>query len=164
MVSTLQASILVALIGSGLVAGIFFAFSTFIMRALIQVPSAQGIAAMQTINVTVLNPWFFTAFFGTGLACLPIAWMAWGSPSGRHQALLLTACALYLLGCILVTIAGNVPLNDRLAAVAADSVEAHNLWSHYLSRWTLWNHVRTAASLAAAALFAVSLWAGPIGD
>ena len=52
-------------VGAGLVASIFFAFSTFVMKALNRLPPAQGIAAMQFINVTVINPLFMTAFFGT---------------------------------------------------------------------------------------------------
>ncbi len=148
----------VAVLGSGVVAGIFFAFSTFVMRALGQLPANQGIAAMKAINVTVLNPWFFLAFFGTGAVCLPVAFLALGSAAGTHRAYLLAGCALYLLGCLLVTVACNVPLNDRLASTEPDSSGAEALWANYLSHWTRWNHVRTAASLAAAALFAMALW------
>ncbi len=151
-----------ALLGSGLVAGIFFAFSNFIMRALGQLPENQGIAAMKAINVTVLNPWFFLAFFGTGAVCLPVAFLALGAAAGTQWASLLAACALYLFGCILVTMALNVPLNNRLASAEPDSSGADALWAHYLSRWTLWNTVRTVASLAAAGLFAMALWGGLI--
>ncbi len=146
-----------ALLGSGLVAGIFFAFSTFVMRALGRLPHDQGIVAMKAINVTVLNPWFLIAFFGTGAVCLPLAFLALRSTAGTHRAYLLAACALYLLGCLLVTMAFNVPLNDRLASADPGSPDAEALWANYLSRWTLWNHVRTAASLAAAGFFALAL-------
>ncbi len=152
-----------AVLGSGLVAGIFFAFSTFVMRALGQLPQNQGIAAMKAINVTVLNPWFFLAFFGTGAVCLPVAFLALGSAAGAHRVYLLAGCALYLLGCLLVTVAFNVPLNNRLASADPDSSSAKEPWTNYLSRWTLWNHVRTAASLAAAGLFAMALYGGLIG-
>ncbi len=148
---------LVAVLGCGLVAGIFFAFSSFVMRALGQLPENQGIAAMQAINVTVLNPWFFLAFFGTGAVCLAVAFLAFGSAAGTYQAYLLAGCALYLFGCLLVTMAFNVPLNNRLAAADPESPGAEALWADYLTRWTLWNHVRTAASLAAAGLFAMAL-------
>ena len=161
MKDLLDILIFAATLGSGLVAGIFFAFSAFVMRALARIPQEQGIAAMQAINVTVLNPQFLGAFFGTGVACLSIAFLAWGDAAGAQRACLFAACALYLFGSILVTIVGNVPLNDQLAAVGIGNAEATPLWSHYLSRWTLWNHVRTAASLAAAGLFAISLWGGP---
>ena len=146
-----------AVLGSGLVAGIFFAFSTFVMRALGQLPRAQGIAAMQAINVTVLNPWFFLAFFGTGAVCLLVAFLALWNEAGTNPPYLLAGCAFYLLGCVLVTVAFNVPLNDRLAETEPDSSGAEAVWAHYLSRWTFWNHVRTAASLAAAGLFCMAL-------
>jgi uncharacterized membrane protein len=66
------ALILFTAIASGLVAGIFFAFSTFVMSALAHRPTAEGIAAMQEINITVINPWFMTAFLGTAVACLAL--------------------------------------------------------------------------------------------
>jgi uncharacterized membrane protein len=149
-----------AMLGSSLVAGIFFAFSNFIMRALGQLPENQGIAAMKAINVTVLNPWFFLAFFGTGVVCLPVAFLAFGSAVGTHRAYLLAACVLYLLGCLLVTLAFNVPLNNRLASVEPCGSGTEAVWTHYLSRWTLWNSIRTAASLVAAGLFGMALWDG----
>ena len=72
-------------LGSGLVAGVFFAFSSFVMRALGRLPESDGIAAMKAINVTVLNPGFFLAFFGTGAICLPVAFLALGSSAGTHR-------------------------------------------------------------------------------
>jgi uncharacterized membrane protein len=56
-----------------------------------------------------------------------------------------------------VTIVFNVPLNNRLASVTPDSAQGAGLWTHYLSTWTAWNHVRTVASLAAAACFIMAL-------
>lgn len=61
---------LIAVLGCGLIAGVFFAFSTFVMKALAQHPAAQGIATMQSINITVINPWFMTAFLGASVVCL----------------------------------------------------------------------------------------------
>jgi uncharacterized membrane protein len=126
------------------------------LRALGQLPNNQGIAAMKAINGTVLNPLFFLAFFGTGAVCPPIAYLALGS-AADVQACLLAGCALYLFGCVLVTAAFNVPLNNRLASADTDTSGAEALWAHDLSRWTLWNHVRTVASLVAAGLFAMAL-------
>ncbi len=148
---------LFAAIGCGLVAGVFFAFSTFVMKALAQQPPAQGIAVMQSINITVINPWFMTAFLGTGMACILVAV---SSLFKWHQAgaiYLLIGSLLYLVGTLGVTIAFNVPLNDALAIVKPDSIDGANLWARYLTDWTTWNHVRTVAALAAAALFAISL-------
>jgi uncharacterized membrane protein len=61
---------LLSALGCGLMAGVFFAFSAFVMNALARLPPPQGIAAMQSINVAVINPWFFVAFFGTAAACV----------------------------------------------------------------------------------------------
>ena len=84
MDDTLFALTLVAALGSGLVAGAFFAFSTFVMGALARLPAPQGIAAMQSINIVVINPWFMTAMFGTGLAAVALAVAAaieWNEPA-----------------------------------------------------------------------------------
>ncbi len=56
---------LTAVLGSGLIAGTFFAFSSFVMPALARLPAAQGIASMQSINVVVINPLFLGVFVGT---------------------------------------------------------------------------------------------------
>jgi len=143
--------------GCGLIAGVFFAFSVFVMKALARLPPAQGIAAMQAINVAVLNRRFFTAFFGTAAGCLLLAVSSlfkWHEPGAIYR---LIGSALYLVGTILVTILFNVPRNDALAAVDPASADAATLWADYVGSWTTWNHVRTAAALAAAALLTISL-------
>jgi uncharacterized membrane protein len=40
---------------------------------------------------------------------------------------------LHLIGSFVVTIVYNVPLNNRLAAVSADSLEGAAVWTEYLS-------------------------------
>jgi uncharacterized membrane protein len=146
-----------AALGSGLVAGIFFAFSAFLMTALSRLPPPQGIAAMRSINVAVLSPWFFAAFFGTAAACVILAVLAFFDWNGLGGIYPLAGSVLYLLGSILVTMAFNVPLNQALAVVEPASAEGGALWTRYLSAWTAWNHVRTSASLLAAASFIAAL-------
>lgn len=154
---SLAVTTFIAAIGSGVVAGIFFAFSNFVMPALGRVAPASGIAAMQAINITVINPGFMLAFMGTALLCVGLAIGSWfwlGEWSGK---LLLAASLLYLLGCIGVTMGLNVPLNDTLAAIRPDTLEAGRFWQLYLSDWTFWNSVRTAASALAMMLFMLAL-------
>lgn len=144
-------------LGCGLIAGVFFAFSTFVMAALAQRPSAEAIAAMQAINITVINPWFMTTFLGTAIVCLMLmlsSLFKWHQPGTGY---LLIGSLLYLLGTILVTMLFNVPLNDALAAVKPESAEGAALWAKYLTNWTFWNHVRTIAALAAAAVFTLAI-------
>ena len=148
---------LFAALGCGLVAGVFFAFSAFVMKALARLPPGEGIAAMQSINVAVLNPWFLGAFFGTAAACvlaLISSLLRWHEPGTVY---LLVGSVLYLMGSLLVTIVFNVPRNESLASLTPADPNGPRLWTGYVASWTAWNHVRTAASLAAAASFSVAL-------
>ncbi len=149
--------VLFVAIGSGLTAGIFFAFSTFVMQALGQQTAAAGIAAMQSINITVINPWFMAAFFGPGLIGLLLTLTTFRQFDQPGALYWLAGTVIYLIGTIGVTIVGNVPLNDALAVVNPDSVAGANLWTRYLTDWTLWNHVRTVAAAIAAVLFTLAL-------
>ena len=147
-------------IGSGLVAGLFFAFSTFIMAALAKIPVPQGISAMQSINSTILRSLFMPLFFGTTLACLVLAGVAlfrWGQPG---TGLMFAGAVIYVLGMFLCTIVLNVPLNNQLAAVSPDGSGAPSVWSRYLADWTRWNHVRTIASTVACGLLIAALLLG----
>ena len=137
-------------LGCGLCAGVFFAFSAFVMPALGRLPTGQGIAAMQSINKLAVTPAFMTALFGSALACAGLAaWgvVAWGE---RPAPWLLAGGVLYLVGTIAVTIVANVPLNAARAATRPDgagAAGAADRWRRYLSRWTVWNHLRAAAAL-----------------
>lgn len=144
--------LLFAATGSGLIGGVFFAFSNFIMKALARLPGRHGAAAMHHINVTVLNPLFFAVFFGTGAVAVLIAVRSLRSLSDAGADAALAGAVLYLIGSIGVTVVFNVPLNERLARSDPESAD-ESLWQHYLTVWTRWNHVRTVASLLAAALF-----------
>ena len=151
------ASVVIALLGSSLIAGVFFAFSSFIMKALARVPSHEGIAAMQSINVVVLNPSFLGVFMGTTLISVLVAALAvkgWGTPSAT---LFLAGALLYIIGTFLLTGLGNVPLNDQLSAVSASDPEATSVWEHYIDRWTLLNTIRTVAAAAATLMFTLGL-------
>lgn len=157
MEGRLFAATLAAALGTGLMAGLFFAFSAFVMTALGRISPPAGISAMQSVNVTILNPVFFLVFFGTAaLSALlaAVAVMDWSRPGA---AWLLAGAALYLGGCILVTMIFNVPLNNALAASNAEAPEAAAVWTNYLSVWTAWNHVRTVACLASAACFILAV-------
>ena len=144
-------------VGCGLIAGVFFAFSTFVMKALSRIPPAHGIAAMQSINVVVINPWFMTAFPGTSVVCAVLSVasiLTWGQPAAFFE---LTGSLSYLLGTFLVTIVFNVPRNNALAAANPASDDGGRLWARYLTSWTAWNHVRTAAALMAMVLLILAL-------
>ncbi|MDQ8022317.1 MAG: DUF1772 domain-containing protein [Moraxellaceae bacterium] len=148
--------LVLAALGSALIAGVFFAFSGFVMGALARIAPEQGIAAMQSINVVVLRSWFIPVFAGTAVICVALGawvlldWPAHGSTAG---AAMLAGCALYAIGTFGGTIAFNVPLNDLLARQDAHTEAARAVWVRYLRDWTRWNHLRTVTATLAAALF-----------
>lgn len=146
-----------AVLGCALMAGLFFAFSVSVMKALGQLPAEKGMAAMQSINVAILNPLFLLVFLGTAAVCvwaLVISLMKWSYPPSPY---LFAGSLLYLLGVLVVTMAVNVPMNDALAAASPGSAEGAHLWSNYLTSWTAWNHVRTFTSFLATTSFALAL-------
>ncbi|BCG77777.1 anthrone oxygenase family protein [Mesorhizobium sp. 113-3-3] len=157
MIKLVPALTIIAAIGSGLVGGVFFAFSNFVMAALARLPVPQGIAAMNSINITVITPTFMTALFGTGLICLVLiaaAFMGWAQ-SGSYW--LLAGAVIYVIGNPIVTMVFNVPLNDALAAVDPASSAGAAAWANHLSQWVMWNHVRTVTAIVAMACFIFAL-------
>lgn len=141
-------------LGALVIAGVFFAFSNFVMSGLARLPPSQGMAAMNSINVTVINPLFMALFLGTGLACAALVVMNISSLSDAAAVKIIAGAAIYIIGSIGVTMMFNVPLNDALAAAPGDSAA---LWADFLKSWVMWNSVRGLASLAAGALFISSL-------
>ena len=150
----------VSALGSGLVAGVFFAFSTFVMRALARLSPAEGICAMQHINVTVITPLFMAALFGSGLTSLALVVAALLDWDGSHGPYLVAGGALYVIGTLVVTMAFNVPRNDELAALDPAAPGSDTVWKRYLAEWTAWNHVRTVAPLVASGLLVAALYVG----
>ena len=151
---------LLAALGCGLIAGAFFAFSAFVMKALARLSPREGIAAMQSVNIAVINPLFLAVFLGTAAACallITSSLLRWHDPGTAYR---LVGGALYLVGCLMVTLVCNVPKNNRLAAVAPADPGSASLWAGYVANWTAWNHVRAAAALAAAAALIMALCYG----
>lgn len=157
MKDLLLTTTLASAIGSGLMSGLFFTFSNFVMKALIKLPPPQGSVAMQNVNVAIINPWFMLMFLGTALTSLVTIVLAvrdWGTSAA---ALAFSGGVLYLIGCTAITMSCNVPLNDRLAAQTDSDASALTAeWQNYVQRWLPWNHVRTVATLAASITFVLA--------
>ena len=85
------------------------------MKALARLPASQGIAAMQSINVTAVMPAFMSAFIGSAIACAALAVTSiftWDEP---YAVYLLIGSLCYLIGTFGLTIGYHVPRNDALA-------------------------------------------------
>ncbi|HEY7263141.1 MAG TPA: anthrone oxygenase family protein [Trebonia sp.] len=148
--------IIIAAAGTGVSAGVYFAFSTFVMKALGRLPATQGISAMQAINKAAPAPLFMLALFGTGALSIALSALAVPHLDQRWAVCVLAATALYLVSVIL-TMVYHVPRNDALALVDPNGPGAARAWAHYLSSWTAWNHVRTVTALAGSTVFIIAL-------
>jgi len=144
-------------IGAATAAGALFTFSTFTIEGLRRLPPSEGASAMQSINKQAPTPLFMLVLFGTAAVCLAVginASLALEDAAARYQ---LAACALYIIGVVIVTVGYHVPRNDTLAALDPNSVEGVRYWATYLDEWVPMNHVRTIVPLISAALLTVSL-------
>ena len=148
-----------AAVGAGVSGGVFFAFSTFVMKALGRLPAAEGISAMNAMNKTAPTPLFMLALFGTAVVSIALSAVALRHLDQRWAVYLLTGTALYLV-CLILTAVYHVPHNDALALVDPAGPGAAHAWAQYLSPWTAWNHVRTVTALAGSTAFIIALQAG----
>ncbi|MET9257123.1 anthrone oxygenase family protein [Streptomyces sp. NPDC003717] len=144
-------------LGTGMTAGVFYAFSTFVMRGLSALPPAQGVAAMNAINTAAVRVPFMLLFLGTAALALAIGVVTCVVWPAEGAVLLLVGSALYLVGSFGVTVAANVPRNAALLRQEPGSAEAAGQWGRYVREWTAWNHIRTAASVAATAAYVLAL-------
>jgi uncharacterized membrane protein len=149
--------VVAGILGTGLVAGVFCGFSTFVMRGLAALPPAQGVAAMNAINVAAVRPAFMALFAGSAVLSALIAVVTFVVWPGEGKVELLLGSALYLIGSFGLTIVANVPRNERLAGLTPGGPEADGYWPVYVREWTLWNHVRTVASAAASLVYLLAL-------
>jgi uncharacterized membrane protein len=147
---------IIAAVGAGVSGGVFFAFSTFVMKALGRLPDAEAISAMKAINKAAPSPMFLLALLGTGAVTIALSVSALRHLDQSWAAYVLVGSALYL-ACVALTMAYHVPHNDALALVDPKSPSAAHAWAQYHSPWTAWNHVRTVTALAGATTFILAL-------
>lgn len=144
-------------LGTGLVAGAFCAFSTFVMRGLAALPPARGVAAMQAVNVAAVRPGFMLVFLGSAVLCAVLTVVTFVLWPEEGAVELTVGGALYLLGSFGLTVIAHIPRNDALARLEPGSPEAAAYWPVFVRGWTRWNHVRTLASAGAALAYMLAL-------
>lgn len=146
-----------AITGAGVVTGLLFAFSNFVMQALAKLPNEQGMYAMQEINKKIIKPNFLAFFLGTPLLCAVIGLDALMNFDMERSVFLFCGSILYLVGPFGITMLFNVPLNNQLAE--ADVPDADAVWPDYQVRWQRWNHTRTYVGIVSIVLLASGLMA-----
>jgi len=147
--------LILACLGSGLMAGLFVAFSTFLMKALGSLPADEGIRTMQAINTFIVRPSFLIVFLGTAVLLLVAVYLSLGEQVSGY---IIAATLSYIFMCLGSTIAFNVPLNNRLDGCDSEERKAHEFWDDYQIIWTRWNHIRSIACVTSVLLLATVLW------
>jgi uncharacterized membrane protein len=148
---------MLAALGTALLAGNFFAFSAYLMKALSRLSAERAIVAMQTITTAIRSPVFLVLFFGTAALCAVLAGAAilyWSRPGAFY---LLAGSLFYLVGTVPITMMRNVPLNNQLMAATPDAKDGRDVWKRFQATWGLWNHLRTVTALAACVLLILAL-------
>ncbi len=153
--------LLFSILTSGLISGFFYAYSCSVNPGLGRLTDAGYLRAMQSINRAVLNPIFFITFIGT-LVLLPVAtWLEFRLVGATDRCYwLLTGSLLYFFGVFLITVMGNVPLNDALDKLNIDEATADDLKRQrkaFEHRWNRLHLIRTIANILA---FACIAWSG----
>jgi uncharacterized membrane protein len=148
---------ILAALGTALLAGNFFAFSAYLMKAMSRLSAERGIVAMQAITTAIKSAVFLMLFFGTAVLCalLSVAALFHWSKAGAFY--LLAGSLFYLIGAFPVTMMRNLPLNNQLMAATPDAKDARDFWKRYQVSWGMWNNVRTVTALAACVLFILAL-------
>jgi uncharacterized membrane protein len=136
-----------AVVTTGLMAGLFFAFTTAVMPALRHGGDRTFVEAMNRISTDIQNGWFLLCFMGALL--LSIAATALSLPHATRSALpWAIAGAVLYLAVIIVTGGVNIPLNNDLAKTAADTASLADARHAFENRWIAWNNVRTLLNVA----------------
>lgn len=143
-------TLLAATVTTGLIAGLFFSFTTAVMPALGRSSDRTFVETMNNINVAILNGWFLSCFMGALVFSL-LAVLTHLPRGGRSVLPWIIAGFVLYLSVIVITGAINVPLNNDLAKTSAtDPVAALTAArTHFQGAWVRWNTVRTLASIAA---------------
>ena len=149
-----------ATISAAAVGGMFYVFSTMVMRGLDRAEPVEALTAMRGINAQANASAPFLIFFmgSTLLAAIVgvLAALRWSQPGSAY---LVVGAVLSVLTFV-VTMAFNVPLNNHLDGLdpsALSAADALSEWKAYLVPWTNWNHVRTVTSLVGAVLMLIGL-------
>jgi uncharacterized membrane protein len=150
-----EAAVVAATVGNGLLAGVFFAFSSGVVPGLRRVDDRSYVTVFRAINRSIVNGLFILVFLGAPIATVAAA--ALHLDTARREALAWLVAGLVLsLFSFAVTVLVNVPLNNRLGTAPVDGAQLRKAREHFEMRWNRWNHVRTAASTAALIVLALA--------
>lgn len=151
--------LLTAATATALMTGLFYAFFCSVNPGLVRLPDQAYLAAMQSINRAILNPFFALIFIGAPLFLVIITVMQYGHPLTTRFWFLLAATLIYLSGSLAVTIFGNLPLNAQLESInlsTATIEEMYRLRTRFQDPWNFYHGIRTFSSVISFVLLIIA--------
>lgn len=143
----------------GAIFGFFYAWVCSTMWGLDAADPRVAIQAMQAMNASVRNGVFAPAFFGTPIALLITAGLAFALGKRGSGLAFAAAGLVYFFGGFLLTVLVHIPMNEALALIEVpDNVEeAHQIWQSYSPRWQVFNILRTMACAVSLGLCSLAI-------
>lgn len=159
MFSFLQILSFLTVLFSGLTAGLFYSYSCSVNPGLHALTDLAYLQSMQSINTSIQNGFFFVCFLGL-LILLPLnAWSVYRNGSATACWCVLAAVLLYFVGVMGITVFGNIPLNEKLAAFSLSSASPDVLAEMRRTFETPWNYFHLIRTLCAVGSFASLIFA-----
>ncbi len=134
---------------TGIMAGIYFAFSVFIMKSLAELPAIHAAQTMNKINTVIIKSLFLPMFIGTTVTHAGLLVWSLINWQGEPSLWVVIAAITLVLGMFVVTVIGNVPLNNQLQQSVDTDSKLVETWQLYLKQWTRFNHLRTISCISA---------------
>jgi uncharacterized membrane protein len=140
--------VIIAAIGAGVSAGVYFAFSTLVMGGIRRLTPSHAIGAMNGMNKAApASPLLMLVLFGTGVVCVLVLISGIQHRDDPAAGWRIAGAVLFLIG-MLITIIYHIPHNEQLLKFDPTSADASTTWQRYYPSWIAWNHARTLTSLA----------------
>ncbi|MDC6365705.1 MULTISPECIES: DUF1772 domain-containing protein [Flavobacteriaceae] len=150
--------LVLAIVLTGMTSGLCFTWGNAVTPGIGNLDDLAYLRSFQQMNRSILNPTFFVVFFGPVFMSFLSAF-ANKSGYGSVFWLSLIAATIYLIGVALVTIFGNVPLNeilDRTNLLNSGTEELKNLRKQFEEPWNRFHGIRTITSTIAFGLLAIA--------
>lgn len=142
--------LMITTIFSGLMAGLFYAWSISVTPGLAKINDVSYLQAFQSMNRAIINPSFFVVFFGLAVLLPVLSYLTFQTSISNQFWYVISATVLYFVGIMGVTIFGNVPLNNALEALQIESMtpeQMNEFRKGFESKWNRLNLIRTISSL-----------------
>lgn len=147
-----------AILSRGIVSGIFFAFSDFIMKSLASISETGAINAMTEINRRVYRSIFIIGIWAVALLGALLIYAGAFHTEPAVSIWLIAGGSIYIIGVVAASFLFNIPMNHKLESLGSNDPKSSNYWKHYLTTWTRWNHIRSGSATISTACYFVALY------